>query len=283
MVSFIQIQTFLEVARTESFTKASKQLLVPRSTISARIQALEESLNVALLNRTTRQVSLTHEGQRYYERCFEAIDTLKTLEQEFEDQEVLRGLIRVTIPIDLPKDRFVELLSDFHKQHPEVSFDVNVNDDLLDMVSENIDLALRGKSPGNDGLIARKFGSGKMVFVARSDLLPQKAGKSLAKALDKMDLFDPTGMAASLGLSKEGTFVRTKSFELAKSLVVHGKGVGFLPKTMCEALIEEGALCVLQTDLILPELPLYIVRPVKKHLPQRVRAFVDFLVKSNKE
>ncbi|WP_085906085.1 LysR family transcriptional regulator [Kiloniella majae] len=283
MVSFIQIQTFLEVARTESFTKASKQLLVPRSTISARIQALEESLNVALLNRTTRQVSLTHEGQRYYERCFEAIDTLKTLEQEFEDQEVLRGLIRVTIPIDLPKDRFVELLSDFHKQHPEVSFDVNVNDDLLDMVSENIDLALRGKSPGNDGLIARKFGAGKMVFVARSDLLPQKAGKSLAKALDKMDLFDPTGMAASLGLSKEGTFVRTKSFELTKSLVVHGKGVGFLPKTMCEALIEEGALCVLQTDLILPELPLYIVRPVKKHLPQRVRAFVDFLVKSNKE
>ncbi|WP_085910052.1 LysR family transcriptional regulator [Kiloniella majae] len=283
MVSFIQIQTFLEVARTESFTKASKQLLVPRSTISARIQALEESLNVALLNRTTRQVSLTHEGQRYYERCFEAIDTLKTLEQEFEDQEVLRGLIRVTIPIDLPKDRFVELLSDFHKQHPEVSFDVNVNDDLLDMVSENIDLALRGKSPGNDGLIARKFGAGKMVFVARSDLLPQKAGKSLARALDKMDLFDPTGMAASLGLSKERTFVRTKSFELTKSLVVHGKGVGFLPKTMCEALIEEGALCVLQTDLILPELPLYIVRPVKKHLPQRVRAFVDFLVKSNKE
>ena len=210
MVSFIQIQTFLEVAKTESFTKASKLLMVPRSTVSARIQALEESLNVALLTRTTRKVSLTHEGQRYYDRCFVAMDTLKSIEEEFQDKEVLKGLIRLTVPIDLPKEYLASLLCEFNALHSDVVFDVIVTDNTLDMVSENIDLAFRGKNPGSDSLVARKISGGEMVFVTSPDIAAKSEAQSLSDVLKENPLLDPTGLAKELDFVSVEAFISTK-------------------------------------------------------------------------
>ncbi|WP_421783316.1 LysR family transcriptional regulator [Kiloniella litopenaei] len=283
MVSFIQIQTFIEVAKTESFTKASKLLMVPRSTVSARIQALEESLNVALLTRTTRKVSLTHEGQRYYDRCFEAMDTLKSIEEEFQDKEVLKGLIRLTVPIDLPKEYLASLLCEFNALHPDVVFDVIVTDNTLDMVSENIDLAFRGKNPGSDSLVARKISAGEMVFVTSPDIAAKSKARSLSDVLKVNPLLDPTGLAKELNFVSVEAFISTKNFELSKCLAIKGEGIALLPKTVCEMSLNSGELVPFEFEWELPELSLYLVRPAKKHLPRRVRAFVDFLVNYDKD
>src|ERR671918_2024179 len=99
MIGFSQIQTFLEVARTGSFAAASRRLSLPRSTVSARVRALEERLNVRLLQRTTRRIALTDEGRRYMEHCREAIDRLMQAEAELSRPDEVSGTIRLTVPI----------------------------------------------------------------------------------------------------------------------------------------------------------------------------------------
>ncbi len=282
MISLTQIQTFLEVAKLGSFSKASLRLSVPRSTVSARIQALEERLNVRLLVRTTRKVSLTHEGQSYFDKCFAAIETLVALESEFEDKQQLSGNLRLTAPIDISKTYLVTILDEFVKLHPLVNIEVIITDETIDMVENNIDIALRGGAPGTSGMIARRLGEGELGLYASPAYIESNDVIDLLDETVNHIVYDPTGIGRHiLSNARASKSINTTNFELVKAMAVQALGIALLPKVICLKEVESGELLELDCNIVFPSLPIFIVMPSGKRIPERARALIDFLVLAN--
>jgi DNA-binding transcriptional LysR family regulator len=286
MAGLSQIQTFLEVARCGSFAAASRQLSVPRSTVSARVRALEERLNVRLMHRTTRRVALTDEGRRYMERCLEVVDKLMEAEAELSRADDISGTIRVTVPVDMSMHRLARTLIAFADQYPSIRIQVVVTDEIVDLVASNVDLALRGGTPGAPSLTARKLGEGRLALFAS----PKYSAERLqAVTLSPLSLsghvvFDPANRSKlSFAANVPSGQVETRNFGLAKALAIQSKGIALLPESVCKEEVLAGQLIQLAFDRPLPVLPLYIVMPTRLHVPARVRAFVDFLISTEKE
>ncbi len=281
-MNLLQIQTFLEVAKAGSFSKASQCLSVPRSTVSARVRALEERLNFRLLQRTTRSVSLTNEGQRYYELSDKAIALLSEAEAEFSHPDSLSGNIRLSAPIDISKNHLANILTQFTDLHPLVHVEIIIADEIIDMVENNIDLALRGQSPGNLGLVARRLGEGQMGLYASPQYARSNLKRGSLKDFSGHVVFDPTGLGANIfGLATVKTPIETRNFELVKALATNSKGLALLPETICKDALLKKELVLLKSNQKLPVLAMFIVMPSRKLVPLRVRALVDFLVSTN--
>jgi len=276
MSNFSQIQTFIEVANSKSFAEASRRLSIPKSTVSARVKALEKRLNVRLLTRNTRSVTLTSEGLLYLERCQEALDTLLDIEDEITQTSQVSGKIRITVPIDLPSMSLAERLTQFVDLYPKVDIEVLVTDEPQDLINNHIDLALRGHAPGALGLIARKVAESELSLFASPDYIKQNlSGQTSIEDLHDKVVFDPVGIydkATRVGQ------LHTRNFNLVKSFAVHGEAVVLLPNSMCESEIQSGRLLKLGFKQPLPKLPLYLVYPNRQHLPVRVRVLIDFLL-----
>jgi DNA-binding transcriptional LysR family regulator len=279
MIGLPQVQAFLEVARSGSFAAASQRLAVPRSTVSARIRALEEALKVRLLHRTTRRVALTDEGRRYLERCEEAIDQLVQAGAELSPAGEVSGPLRITVPIDLPKRPLAQILGAFVDLHPAIHIDVVVSDEPLDLVAHNLDLALRGGMPGATGLVVRKLGEGEMAFFASPQYVAARLPQQALATLSEHVIFDPSRhLARTPGSKTPAKSIDTRNFELAKTLAIQSRGIVLLPLGVCAEEVNSGSLLRLTHDEPIPALPLYLVMPSRRYLPARVRAFVDFLV-----
>jgi len=278
MIGLAQIQAFLEVARTGSFASASLRLSLRRSTVSARVRSLEEQLNVRLLQRTTRRVALTDEGRRYMERCEETIDRLTEAEAELTRSTNLSGTIRITVPIDMSKWQLAQMLGGFTDCHPSIQIDVSVTDETLDLVASNVDLALRGGAPGAVGLVARKLGEGDVAFYASPEYVATHLPAQILSSLSEHVVYDPAlRLTRRAGAKARTGQVRTRNFELAKMLAIQSRGIAVLPKDICTREMLSGTLVQLVHDIPIPALPLYLVMPSRRHVPARIRAFIDFL------
>ena len=278
MLGLSQIQTFLEVAKSGSFAGASRRLSVPRSTVSARVRALEERLNVRLLHRTTRRLALTDEGGRYMAHCQGAIDRLMQAEAELSRLDEISGTVRLTVPVDLSKRWLAETLSAFADQHPRLRIEVLVTDAILDLVARNIDLALRGGAPGAPGLVARKLGDGRLALYASPRYAAATLRGQTLSSLSGQVVLDPAHQCrGSIADGARSGQIETRNFELAKALAIQSRGMALLPEDLCKEEIQDGRLIRIAFDQPLPVLPLYIVMPTRLHIPARVRALVDSL------
>lgn len=282
MISLSQIQTFLEVARSESFANASRRLSVPRSTVSARVRALEERLNVRLLHRTTRRVALTDEGRRYLERCQEAIDKLLEAEAELSRPDGISGTIRMTVPVDMSKHQLAQALTAFADRHPSIRIEVNVTDEVVDLVASNIDLALRGGAPGAPSLVARRMGEGQLALYASPQYAAERLPAASLSNLSGHVAFDPANRGRELLAAAAQGRVETRNFELAKALAIQSRGIALLPESICKQEVRAGQLTRLAFEKPLPVLALYVVMPSRLNVPARVRALVDFLISAEK-
>jgi DNA-binding transcriptional LysR family regulator len=278
MIGLAQIHAFLEVARSGSFASASQRLSLPRSTVSARVRALEERLSVRLLQRTTRRVALTEEGRRYMERCEEAIEKLAEAEAEIGQPNDLSGTVRLTVPIDMSRQRLAEVLGAFADRHPSIRIEVIVTDETLDLVANNVDVALRGGAPGAVGLVARKLGEGNLAFHASPQYVATRLPARRLSNLSEHVIYDPAHrLPRRSGAKMRTRQIGTRNFELAKILAVQSRGIALLPEGLCTNEVASGALVRLPHDKPIAPLPLYLVMPSRLHVPARVRAFIDYL------
>ncbi|MCG8491329.1 MAG: LysR family transcriptional regulator [Sneathiellales bacterium] len=285
-MNFRQIETFLEVAKAGSFSIASQRLSLPASTVSARIKALEDRWRVRLFRRTTRKVALTNEGQRYFSICQEAVDLLANLEEAGDQSKELKGLIRLTVPVDMSKSRLSKVLCGFIDQHPAVKIEVIVTDDILDFIDGNIDIALRGRAPGTDSLISRRLSLGRLGLFASPDYIAERAECLEAADFSGCVLYDPFGQARHikpLVRNMIAPAISSNNTELCKALSLRSEGVALLSQSICEEEVQSGRLIELPQSEGLPELPLYLVMPSKKLLPERIRKLVDHLVIENRQ
>jgi DNA-binding transcriptional LysR family regulator len=144
MADLDNILIFVKVAQYESISRAARSLSMPISTVSRRLSVLESQLGVVLLRRTTRRVTLTAQGREYFNECQEPLSLLQEAERVLtQSQKQPEGLLRITVPVVLSHDSFLQFLSGFLHAQPRVRVDLHITNTFLDLVAENIDVAVR--------------------------------------------------------------------------------------------------------------------------------------------
>ena len=172
MADLNDIAVFVRVAQFESFSRAARALGMPVSTVSRRVTALEERIGATLLQRTTRKLSLTAQGRAYYNQCSEPLSHLFDAERVLtETQKKPEGLLRVSAPVILGQEPFYAFLSSFLKTYPSIQVDLFVTNLFLDLIVENIDVAIRFGELPDSSLIAQRIGKSVRYVVAAPDYL----------------------------------------------------------------------------------------------------------------
>ncbi|WP_394828203.1 LysR substrate-binding domain-containing protein [Pendulispora albinea] len=299
MLDLNQALTFAMVARHGSFAAAARALEIPRSTVSARIAALEEHLGVRLLRRTTRHMALTDEGRAYHATIADAVDTLLGAGAGAAGRERgLSGTIRLTAPVEYPQTILSRAIRAFRRRHPRVRFDVLLSNRTLDFVADNIDIAIRGSAPGGPGRIATKLGVIPFGLFASPRYLAVRGRPARLADLREHDLLPFVGRDGLrlLGLSSSalradrasGTKsdahrpseapVSSDSMTFLKRLAKGGAGIAILPLHLCTASLRRGTLVHLLPEWSGSEISsTFLVFPSRRDISPRVRAFAACL------
>lgn len=212
------------------------------------------------------------------EQCQEAISRLLQAEAELSRPEAISGLVRITAPVDLSKRWLARTLSAFAERHPAVRIEVVVTDEILDLLTNHIDLALRGGAPGNPGLVARKLQEEELALHASPLYVKKKLRTPALSSLSGHVVFDPARRGGAMLAGALRSSLETRNFELAKAFALESRGIALLPTSMTQDEIRARRLVTLKFDHPMPTLPLYLVMPTRLHVPARVRALADFLV-----
>src|SRR5256886_9704485 len=166
------ILIFVKVAQFESISRAARSLGMPISTVSRRLSVLESELGVSLLRRSTRRVTLTAQGREYFSQCQEPLNLLQEAEQVLtQAQKRPEGLLRITVPVILSQEPFFNFMSAFMKDHARIQVELVVTNLLLDLIAENIDVAIRVGELQDSSVVARRLGTSVYYLVAAPEYL----------------------------------------------------------------------------------------------------------------
>jgi DNA-binding transcriptional LysR family regulator len=283
MMKLDLIQTFVEVVRAGGFTAAARHTQMPRSTVSLQVKMLEEALGVRLLKRSTRSLALTDEGQRLYARASGAVDDLV---QVFDDvqarDDTLSGLIRLTIPADFPTALLASAITSFSETHPSIRFQIISTNAVLDLVQDNIDIAIRvGASPAQTA-IERRLLDIEWGFYAGTSWLERNARPDTIRDVQNF-ISPPPTLRAYLekhvlrGAALPSPSIEVDSHSIARDLMVTGFGVALLPEGLCREAVSSGHAALLLPQIALHPTRLNLTFPNRADMVPRVRALADYL------
>jgi DNA-binding transcriptional LysR family regulator len=279
-----QTRVFVEVVRAGGFAAAARRLGLPKSTISARVQSLEVRLGAQLLKRSTRQLALTGEGRAYFDAVASAVDTLVDAEAASTSEKgVLSGKIRFTAPLEFPRDAITSALASFLQLHPKVRFEIMLTNRPLDLVAENIDLALRGGDPGGAGNIIRKVGQIAFGLYASPQYIERCGRPESLEDLGEHDLLlfaspsESRVLRAADPLHGHEPRIASDNFAFLRRLAIAGVGVTALPDALVAHEVAAGRLERVLDAWTGEPSALFIVFPSRKDMTPRVKAFADHL------
>lgn len=274
---------FAAVAEHGSFSKAAKATNIPVSTISRRIIALENRLNVQLLVRTTRQQSLTDVGVEYAEHCARMLENAKQAELAVLNlQAEPSGLLRLTMPYAY-EDRFMsDLISSFIAKYPKVQLEHIVSTRKVDLIEEKIDCAIFPGEMQDSSLIRRGLGSTRFIYCASPDYLERKGTPVKIDDLKGHDFIEMT-FADWLILPQDPLKhhmqcrYKTNDMFSARRAAVDGLGITGLPLLHVQHHLVSGDLIQILPD-INHTVPVNLVFPGNKQYTTKLRAFIDHMV-----
>lgn len=287
------LRIFQWVARTASFTKAADHLHLPRATISTAIQRLEQRLGARLLQRTTRRVQVTREGEELLERCerlLEDLDEIGALFQQHGPQ--LRGRLRVDMPLGMASAVVMPRLPEFLSAHPELQVDIFSTDRRVDLVGEGFDLVLRVGPIVDESLPFRALPALELQSVASPtylnkygmpDSIDSLAGhwlinyqpnpSSLPTAFEYYDV--PTAQTLFVPMRHMITVNNSVAYDAACRA---GLGIAQLPKIKAHQSIAAGELVAVLPDRLPAPMPMSILFPHRRNIPKRVRVFAEWII-----
>jgi DNA-binding transcriptional LysR family regulator len=287
---FESIRSFVVVAQRLSFVEAADTLRVDPSTLSRRIQRLEETLGVRLFNRNTRRVVLTEAGAIYFERC---LDILARLDEADATISSLsgepRGLLHVTLPVTFGQRHIAPALPEFLTLYPQISLDISFSDRFIDVLEENVDVAIRIGKLRDSQLVARRLAPNRRVLCASPDYLNHYGYPKKPKDLEKHNclIFSllATGDAWHLSSGDKQVVVPIKSrfrsdnAEALYQAALNGCGIALLATFIVGEDLKCGRLLTILDEWTTPETDIFAVFAPGRYIPSKIQAFVDFLVK----
>jgi DNA-binding transcriptional LysR family regulator len=280
------LQTFVAVVRAGGFAAAARQTNTPRSSVSLRIRTLERTLGVRLFKRSTRAFSLTTEGAELYERSAEALASLTgALAGIGKAGLAYGGGIRLTVPADFPPGIIAGAVSEFHEAHPAVRFEVLLTNDVLDLISENIDIALRiGASNLQEalvrGVLDMEFGLYASAEYLRRNGMPTSIhAVSTLIGPERPELRRLLSRALKNGVEFPQFRVAVDNFALVREFVLLHQGVGLLPQSLCRAELASKAVLPVLSNLFSGSIRLHLTFPSRADLNPKVNAFAQVLAR----
>ncbi|BBN82550.1 transcriptional regulator [Pseudoalteromonas sp. A25] len=268
---------FAETIKHGSFRAAAKSLQLSASVVSYQISGLEQKLGVALLYRSTRQLSLTHEGEKLYQHAQAMLAAAQTgLSEINQSHEQLKGKLTVSLPTALIKAPISQKLAQFNKQFPNVTLHVHYKDERSDLISEGVDLALRAGDMPSSNLKSRRFGAIKRLMVCskayfQSQPPPEQISDlanwnwiSLAMLPHRRSVLNGTGETQHIHYHSNFT---VNSIEAMTELCLQGVGIATPPDYLVKDYIEQQKLVQLFPDWQVEDIPLYAVWP--NNVPQQ--------------
>ncbi|MBU6259711.1 MAG: LysR family transcriptional regulator [Burkholderiales bacterium] len=284
-----QIESFVAVAAKGSLTAAAQAEGVAPAVMGRRIDGLEERLGVKLLLRTTRRISLTHEGSAYLEDCQRILAELANAEASVSAGGVkASGHLRVTAPAGFGRRHVAPLVPAFRAAHPDVSLSLNLSDRVVDIVNEGFDCAIRVGVLPDSSLVSVRLADNRRLCVASPDYL-QRRGTPLEPAElmrhDCLMLSSDASQSRGWSFTVDGEVVHLRPsgpLDCSDGQVLHawclgGQGIAWRSTWEVESEVAAGRLVVLLEGYAAPPNGIYAVFPQRRHLPLRVRLWIDYV------
>ncbi|MGH6646863.1 LysR family transcriptional regulator [Aquabacterium sp.] len=282
---------FAKVAETGSFAKAAADLNLSQPTVSKAITRLEGRLRTVLFHRTSRKMSLTASGQASLERAARILSEGEAVEAEVTEQsKSLRGGIRIAAPMSFGVLHLGPALPLFMQQHPDVTLDVHFSDEMIDVVDQGFDLALRISNLPDSSLLARRLCSVRILLVGSPAYFEQHGHpqhpRDLASHRALRYANTRVGEAWRFRHKKKGEFAQVVPSSLkvnnAEALVPAlraGLGLALQPEFLAWEDLQSGAVQTTLADWQVPSIALHIVSPPGRAKPARVQALIEFLAR----
>jgi DNA-binding transcriptional LysR family regulator len=291
------MQIFSRVAELSSFTQAAERLNLPKASVSTAVQQLENQLGTQLLQRTTRKVQLTQDGQAYYERCKDLLADLDELQGMFQLQgsNAVRGRVRIDMSTGIARHAVIPRLPGLLARHPLLEIELSSTERRVDLIREGFDCVLRAGAVVDPGLVGRTIGHMPMVNCASPTYLARHGTPASPDDLGghclvhyvptlgaKPDGFDFVESGATRTRAMRGSLT-VNNADAYLAACVAGLGIIQVPETGVREHIAQGVLQVILAQHLPPPLPLTLLYANRRNLPTRVRVVMDWMADTVRE
>lgn len=289
MDTLTRMQAFIDVVDSEGFSAAARRIGRSKALMSKYVRELEDELGILLINRTTRQFSLTEAGQIYYHSATEIISRVREAQDAVREAgSGLKGRLRVSAPRSLTDLEIGLPIVEFAAAYPEITLDVNLDDRIVDMVEDGFDVAIRVARLADSALIARKLADFKLVLCASPAFIESHGHpKSPADLAGFPAIIDTNGRNRGGWSFRDSedreqvvpvqTVMEVNSPEVAKRAALAGIGITASPGFSVAKEIRDGTLVSLLEEWMPRGGGVFAVYPHRRHVPAKVRVFVDFM------
>lgn len=291
------MQTFVRIVEANSFTRAAESLDLPRASLTATLQNLERYLGAQLLQRTTRRLSLTPEGERYYAHCNAILAAIDDAESDFLGEHAgrMQGRLRIDLPGALGRAIVLPRIGEFRQTFPALDLTISLGDRLVDLTAEGIDCALRVGDLPDSSLVARRIGLMRFVIAATPGYLAGRGTPASVDALGQHDAIvhfsGKTGRAFEWTLTGEekgeggGNVVRVtidggiavNDAEANLLCALQGLGLAQLARYQVRRHVAQGALAVVLPAMCPTPMPVSLLYPRGRIANPRLQAFASWL------
>lgn len=284
-MDYNEVAVFIKVVQLGSFVKAGLKLGMPKSTVSNKVAMLEQHLGITLIQRTTRKLSVTPAGEAFFIKCVNGIEQINSAEAEaMSSKGEPQGLLRVTAPVELGSNVLPEILAQYSSKYPKASIELVMTDRRVDLLNENIDVAIRGGPLKDSSMIAKRIGTGFFVLIAApkyfKTMTMPKHPKDLIR--HKCIQFTPLGVE-HWALSNNKVDYKTpvagkviaNDLNIVKALAIKGEGIALLPIENCRSEIRNGKLIQVLPEWRSYPTMLHFLYPSQKYVTSKLSAFIE--------
>ena len=284
------MRTIVAAVETGSFTAAGERQGISKALVSKYVGQVESRLGVRLFNRSTRRLSLTEEGQRYYDQAVPLLEEFSVMVDNVTGaQSAPRGLLRVSVPQTFGEMSLSPLIPKFLETYPDLSLDLQLSDRMIDMLEEGIDVVIRIGGVDDSSLIARHIKTLPLTLCASPEYIARYGEPLNAEDImqhtciidsnfrigKQWPIVDPDGQTTSIEVSSN---VAVNSPRAVKEIAIAGGGIGMIPRFIIESELQKGVLKEILPGYKTLEFGLFAIYPHRRYLSKKVRCFIDFLM-----
>jgi LysR family transcriptional regulator AphB len=286
-MKFDDLNLFRQVVENGSYTATSRKTLIPVATITRRIQALEEALDLRLLNRHARKLSLTEAGERFFRECSPILKQLSSTTEEITDDcRGAAGKLRVSAPSNLTKKVILPILSDFMAKYPDINIELSMSNNSDQIDPTEWDVIFRVGPQRDSSLIARKIDSVEDILVASPKYLESNSAPlTHADDLTEHPLlkgqpllkWQLTNCNGETVVNSDKARFEANELNVVRRAAARGLGITLMPNIMLKEYFDRGSLVRILDDWSANPRDIYMLYNHKDHQPEKVRLLIDYV------
>lgn len=285
-MSISDLEIFARVVTAGNMSAAGREMGLSPAVVSKRVSHLEQRLAARLFQRTTRQLTLTEAGQGFYDRVVNILAGIEEAEAYVTRRNTIpRGTLKVTAPTAFGRVHIAPYLGDFLEQYPDITLDLDLSDNFIDIVGEGFDVAIRVAELKDSSLVARKLAPNHRVICAAPSYIEKRGEPESLADLAQHNCLAPTAQEVWRLQGPEGPVsvrvngnIRTNSTEVVREAVLAGLGVALRSTWDVGPELKSGRLQIVLPDYQeSPRVAVYAVYPCRQYVPAKLRVFVDYL------